>query len=60
MLDTFTGGRHRRGTPGLTSVTALVRVVRRNLFTALFVPGRHRVPVAARGVVRRPAAAHAV
>ena len=56
-------GRHRPGSPGAISVGALVRVVRRNFFVALFVPGKHRwarvqrpqLPARAGGV-RRPAA----
>ena len=36
------GGRHRLGEPGRIYVTQFVAVVRRSLFKAWFVPGRHR------------------
>lgn len=59
MQDT-TVGRHRLGGPGRVPVSALVRVVRRNLFVAWFKPGKHRRAEPVRGTVRRPATAHAV
>jgi hypothetical protein len=40
--DAVSGGRHRRGTPGLIPVTAFVTVVRRGLLSSWLRHGRHR------------------
>jgi hypothetical protein len=47
MTRTRPTGRHRLGRPGLIPVTALVTVVRRGFFAALFRPAKHRGPVRA-------------
>ena len=54
MTRTRPTGRHRLGRPGLIPVTALVTVVRRGFFAALFRSGRHRGPVAPRRAAARP------
>lgn len=44
-MQQSTVGRHRIGAPGRFHVSLLVRVARRNLLVAWFVPAKHRRPL---------------
>lgn len=61
MRDTTAGsGRHRLGSPHLTHVAAMITVVRRGFFAALWTPGKHRQVVVTPPLQQRISAAQTV